>query len=248
MHRCFVTSSRIQGDLIELAPGDAHHVANVLRLTVGAPITVLDGQGEVFETTAVQVEKRRVMVKIQSRHQALRPTWSVHLALAMLKNKALDHVLAKSVEVGVSGITLLNTDHAVSKIDQSEVSRKTEGWVATLVEAAKQCGNPWLPSLEGPLSIADWLATKPHPNLLMVAALRPGAAHLKSIVSRFVETHGRAPKSAVVAIGPEGDFSAAELDGLEAAGFQPLTLGPTVLRAETAAVVAAAVLMHELSA
>ena len=248
MHRCFATSSQVQGDLIELSPNDAHHAINVLRLSIGAPITVLDGQGEVYETSAIHIDRRRVTVQIKNRHHSPRPTWSVHLAQAMLKNKALDQVLTKSVELGVCGISLLNTEHAVSKIDQSEVSRKTEGWTDTLVEAAKQCGTPWLPTLVGPLSITNWLASNPQPELRLVAALRPGAAHLKSIIARFAETHGRAPKSAVVVIGPEGDFSSTESNSLEAAGFHPLTLGSAVLRAETAAVVAAALLTHELSA
>jgi 16S rRNA (uracil1498-N3)-methyltransferase len=204
--------------------------------------------GGVFETSVATVEKRRVTVAIQSHRAIAAPAWQIHLAIGMLKNKALDQVLSKAVEIGVTSLTLLDSVHSVSRIDPDEISRKTEGWRDSLIEAAKQCGNPWLPSLVGPTTVSDFLRSKPEVDLLLAAVLRPGAVGLKAVATEFAASYGRSPRTALVTIGPEGDFSSAEIEALLVAGFRPITMGSNVLRAETAATVAAAVLRHELSA
>ncbi|HTI68910.1 MAG TPA: RsmE family RNA methyltransferase [Candidatus Limnocylindria bacterium] len=247
MHRCFVPPELVHDSFIELPEGEARHLSQVLRLVVGDQVMALDGVGHRYQCVVAAIEKRRARLQIQQTESVPLQSGEVHLVQALLKNKALDQVLAKAVELGVSQLTLVDTQHSVAKISRAEQGRKAEGWRETLIEAAKQSGNPWLPRLQGPVSLREWLDGQPEAELKLVASLCPNSVHLRRITEAFTASQRRLPQTAVIVIGPEGDFSPSELDQLEAAGFRPITLGHTVLRAETAATVAAAVLRHEMS-
>lgn len=248
MHRCFIDPSSVHGGQIELSEDEARHAAQVLRLAVGSPITALDGTGRVYSGVFTSISKRGATARIDSVQTKARPPWQVHLAQAALKSKALDQVLAKAVELDAASLTLLDAAHAVSKFDAAEITRKRPGWHNTLIEAAKQSGSAWLPVLSGPLPMEAWLKSLPEADLRLTAALTPDAAHIRGVFDHFESEKGREASSALIAIGPEGDFSRGELEALRIAGFLPVTLGRSVLRAETAATAALAVLTHELSA
>jgi 16S rRNA (uracil1498-N3)-methyltransferase len=160
----------------------------------------------------------------------------------VLKGKALDTLLEKSVELGVEQLVLLDTERCVARVPASEVDRKRTMWTQTLIEAAKQSRNAWLPELLGPLSLADALAhqTPPDKTQLWVASLEPGVPPLGQVLKSHSKS--TADRRLAIAIGPEGDFSPGELDQFRAFGAQPVSLGPLILRAETAAIAAAAIL------
>jgi 16S rRNA (uracil1498-N3)-methyltransferase len=143
------------------------------------------------------------------------------------------------VELGAARILVLDAARCVARVGAAAAERKRAGWRLTLVAAMKQSGNPWLPVLEGPCAVADpAVRSLAGPDgRLYVAALRPGLPTLG------LEA-GRDPKAGTVAvaIGPEGDFTAEELGQFESFGARPVSLGPLVLRAETAAIAALAIL------
>src|SRR5690606_9824007 len=122
-----------------------------------------------------------------------------------------------------------------------------EKWEHAAIEAAKQSGNAWLPDIRPVQSIDQFVSdgARGH-DLRLIASLQPGARPLREVLQRFREEKGRMPASAVWMIGPEGDFTTAEMAAASNAGFEPVTLGPLVLRCETAATYALSILSYEL--
>jgi len=241
MHRFIVSPEALSRGVVTLGESDSHHAAVVLRLESGEVVTLLDGEGTVAEGLVQKVTKRAVDIEVQERRVLPRRAWEVVLVAAVTKGKAWDALLQKGTELDVAGIVPLLTRNCVVKVAREERARRRQDWQAAVAEAAKQCGTPWLPQVSDPVAIDEWLAGNPRFDVGMVAALAPGAGEMGDIMAQ-----NAGARRVGVVIGPEGDFDAAELKALTVAGFHPVTLGTTVLRADTAAFAAAAVIGHEL--
>jgi 16S rRNA (uracil1498-N3)-methyltransferase len=241
MHRFIVLPEVLTASVVSLGPADSHHAAVVLRVAVGEKVTLLDGQGTIAQGTVVSVSKRDVQVSVTSRDRARPRRGDIVLAVALTKAKAWDSLLQKATELDVAGIVPLLTRHCVVKVDPSERGKRRDDWQMAVAEATKQCGTPWMPQVELPRTLAEWLGEPRPRGLALVAALAPGTCE----IGEALEAHPEAQRVTIV-IGPEGDFDAAELRSLLGAGCIPVTLGPTILRADTAAVTAAAVVAHGL--
>jgi 16S rRNA (uracil1498-N3)-methyltransferase len=214
----------------------------VLRLEPGDRVEILDGQGCLIEAEIVSSGRKSVEVRVIQRQIQPRPRPGVVLLQSLLKGKALDTLLEKSVELGVEQLVLLDTERCVARVPASEADRKRTMWTQTLIEAAKQSRNAWLPELLGPIFLADALVNPASPDKtqLWVASLEPGVPPLGQVLKSHSKS--TADRRLAIAIGPEGDFSPGELDQFRAFGAQPVSLGPLILRAETAAIAAAAIL------
>ncbi len=251
MHRFFLTPERALAETLTLSAEESHHAANVLRVRVGELVTLLDGFGTEYRGVIEHLAKRAVTVRVRERvlHSA-RPV-ELCLAIALLKGRAWDAVLEKATELGATSIQPLEAERSIVRLRVGEAAMKLVGWRAMTVAAAKQCGTPWLPNLLSPSPPVEWLTslgpTLPAPELLLVASLESGAGSIRTAVAEFVARRGRRPISAAVVVGPEGDFTAAEYAAFRGAGAVPFTLGPLVLRADTAVVAALAVTGAELS-
>ena len=159
----------------------------------------------------------------------------------------MDSIVRKATEIGVAMIVPLESERTQVHLDGDRSDRKIGKWQTAALEAAKQCGNPWLPEI-GPVTPASaFIASAKGYDLKLIASLQPGAKGLKSVLEQFRAAQGRAPTNVLWLIGPEGDFTQAEMSLSRASGFEPITLGPLVLRCETAAVYALSVLSYELS-
>ena len=128
--------------------------------------------------------------------------------------------------------------------DKSEI--KVEHWRTVAVEAIKQCGSPWLPLVEAPISVSDLVALAEPFDLSFVASLQTDSRHPRGWLKEFQETQRRKPASICVWVGPEGDFTPEEIDAAKSVGGRPITLGPLVLRSETAAIYCLSVLNYEM--
>jgi len=136
----------------------------------------------------------------------------------------------------------LLSERVVMHVDKNEAVRKAAKWQSVAVEAIKQCGATWLPHVEIPMTPKEFLVQKEHFDLDLVGSLQPDAKHPQEFL------HGlNGAKSAAIWIGPEGDFSPPELEAIKASGAHPITLGPLVLRTETAATYCLSILNYELS-
>jgi len=241
MHRFLVAPELLAASVVSLSAAESHHAAVVLRVTVGEVVTLLDGQGTIALGTVASVSKREVHVTVTSRDRARPRRGEVVLAVAVTKSKAWDLMLQKATELDVAGIVPLLTRHCVVKVDPAERGKRRDDWQAAVAEATKQCGTPWMPQVGLPRTLGQWLAEPRREGVGLVAALAPGTREIGEVL----DAHPAA-RHVTIVIGPEGDFDAAELESLLKAGYAPVTLGPTILRADTAAVTAAAVVAHQL--
>ena len=159
----------------------------------------------------------------------------------------MDSIVRKATEIGVSVIVPLESERTQVHLDADRSDRKIGKWQTAALEAAKQCGNPWLPEIAPVTAAAAFMESAKGYDLKLIASLQPGAKALKSVLAQYRASHGRAPLNVLWLIGPEGDFTPAEMSLSRTSGFEPITLGPLVLRCETAAVYALSVLSYELS-
>jgi 16S rRNA (uracil1498-N3)-methyltransferase len=240
VHRFFLAPADCHGESLVLGERDSHHAVRVLRLAQGDPIEVLDGAGQRLQARVVRADRWALRAVVEQRSRCPAPP-PVALAPAVLKGRAMDLLIQKATELGATRISPVITDRTIVHVDADGASGKAEGWLDTAVEACKQCGNPWLPRIDAPQPLARFLAERP-PGLGMVASLDPAAP----LAGAVLDACGASAAGVVLVTGPEGDFAPDEERAVRAAGVRPFTLGPLVLRAETAALAALAVLQHEL--
>jgi 16S rRNA (uracil1498-N3)-methyltransferase len=238
----------IAGTDLELPAEIAHQVRDVLRFVPGDTIRLLDGRGGEYPAEIIAVERKRVTVRLGAREEApAEPGPRVTLCQGMLKAAKFELVLQKCTELGVAAFTPLLTERAVAAADElSEAKRRR--WEHILAEAVEQSGASRLPDL-----------TEPRPLMRALASLPPGGIALFP----WEEARGLSPRQALDAavaerggiahvaearifIGPEGGFSPGEAALAEQAGARLVTLGPRILRAETAAIVATALTVAAL--
>jgi 16S rRNA (uracil1498-N3)-methyltransferase len=230
-----------------LADGEAHHALHVLRLQVGDEVTVFDGRGH--EARCSIAEMARDTVRLTALHHSTTPPLHCRITLAQaVPKKTMDLIIQKATELGVAAIVPLISERTVVRLDAKPASKdsRTDRWRGIALEACKQCGNNWLPEVHPPQKMAEFLAAPGDYNLKLIASLQPDAKPLKSILSTTPQLHHSTTPSVLLLIGPEGDFTPSELDIARSAGCIPLSLGPLVLRAETAALYALSILHHEL--
>jgi 16S rRNA (uracil1498-N3)-methyltransferase len=168
--------------------------------------------------------------------------------VAIPKGKIIEDVIQKAVELGAQRIVPLLTERVVTQLDAGQAEQKREKWQQVAIEATKQCGAAWLPRVEAPVRLQEFLAHGEKPEFMLVGSLQTERRHPRAWILEFQNQYGRTPKDAGVWIGPEGDFTLEELQAIEAAGAKPITLGNLTLRVETAAIYCLSFLNYELSA
>ena len=227
------------GDEIALPPGAARHV-QVLRLQPGDAITLfhggIDGPGGEFEATVTRMGRSEVLARIGTHHAVEREApRAVHLLAGITANERMDWLVEKATELGVASITPLLAERSVLKLKGERAEKKLVHWQAVAVAACEQCGRNRVPTLHPAQTLADWLQAPPQDGQRLLLSLRPGTQPL----------HAAAPghTGLVFLSGPEGGLSSTEEDLALAHGFAPVTLGPRVLRAETAPLAALAALL-----
>ncbi len=232
---------------ITLSADESHHLVAVNRAAAGATVVAFDGKGSEWICELADADKRAARLKVRFAQKAKPIPWRITLGQALPLGGAMDSIVRKATEIGVSLIVPLESERTQVHLDQDRSDKKIEKWQTAALEAAKQCGNPWLPEI-GPVTAASaFMAGARGYDLKLIASLQPGAKSLKSVLEQYRAAQGKAPRNVLWLIGPEGDFTQAEMSLSRGSGFEPITLGPLVLRCETAAVYALSVLSYELS-
>jgi 16S rRNA (uracil1498-N3)-methyltransferase len=269
MARFYCPTPLVAGALLDLPDGPARHV-QVLRLQPGDAITLFDGQmqanGQCGEYAATVTQMGRSNVQVQvgqwtaTQREAAR---QIHLAVGMPANERMDWLVEKAAELGVASIQPLMTERSVLRLSGERAVKKQIHWQSVAVAACEQCGGNRVPVLHEVMTLTQWLKAVPQAqtaaageagadagSLALLLSLRDGSLGLHEAVTRHMPDKSRA-EGALAAMaapitflsGPEGGLSASEEDAALAAGFKPTTLGPRVLRAETAALAALAALL-----
>ncbi|EWG99654.1 16S rRNA (uracil(1498)-N(3))-methyltransferase [Halomonas sp. BC04] len=223
----------VGGDVV-LPEGAARHVARVLRMSEGAPLTLFDGQGQQARAVLIEAGRKRVVARIEAVEAGCGESpLAVHLGQAISKGDRMDYAIQKAVELGVAAITPLYTEHGDVRLKNDREARKLAHWQAVAVSACEQCGRATVPPVYPPMALTDWLAERDEALRLV----------LHPATDRVLEGT-TAPSSVALLIGPEGGLSSTEGDAALVADFSLLSLGPRILRTETAPVVALSLLQY----
>jgi 16S rRNA (uracil1498-N3)-methyltransferase len=248
-HRFYLPTASQPGAEILLAGREAHHAAQVLRVRLGERVVVLDGAGVESLCEVREVSRSAAVLVVMERRVHPLPSLRVTLVQALTKLKSFDTILQKATELGAGCIVPLAAERSVVRVEPDDAADKVEKWRATAIEALKQSGCLWLPQIEAPLSPRAFLERAPlQGELTFIASLQPGAQHPRLWFKEFSKKAQRPPRSVAVWVGPEGDFTPAEVEMALAAGARPITLGPTVLRADTAAIYCLSIIHYEMAA
>ena len=241
--QCTATASHLT-----LEGGEAEHALRVLRLRRGDKLTVLNGAGGEFTCVIESHDKHSAELRVLERQIDPELPASISLVEALPKGKLFETIIQKATELGASRVVPLLTERVIAQLDSDGAQQKAAKWQQVGIEAVKQCGARWLPSVEAPVSLSDYLARKEPFELPLVASLLPGSRHPREWFRSFYDRHQRTPKSLAIFIGPEGDFTPAEVEAIERNGALPITLGPLTLRTDTAALYSLSVVNYELRA
>ncbi len=245
MHRFYLPSPGFLETNPSLSEDESRHCSRVLRLDVGQRITVFDGEGNEASAT-IRKSGDKVEVSIEQRNRAAPLSCSLTLAQAVPKGKNMDLIVQKAVELGATRIVPLLSDRTVVKISEEDLERKREKWQAVALEACKQCGQNRLVEISVPIETSLFLKEHSGSALALIASLQPDSRRIKDTLAEYQQDRGRSPEELIIMIGPEGDFTPAETALAKSSGFVPVTLGPIILRTETAAIYCLSVLGHEL--
>lgn len=283
MHRFYIRPENWDPDSPILIEAEAHHARHVLRLKAGEKAVLFNGRGRALTAEAIEVGRQQI--RFRKLHETETPPLRCRITLgqAIPKGKNMDLIVQKAVELGAAGIAPLISERTIVHLSPNDAVQKQAKWQQIAIEAAKQCGQNWLPEISLPQTLREFLHVdrfdaNPLPlrnpqsairnsvsDLRLIASLQSDAQPLKKILANDrAETaaaeggtrragssennrpNDRRPTNVVILIGPEGDFAPAELALAKTHGCQPVTLGPIILRVETAAIYCLSILSYEL--
>jgi len=248
MPRFYISPLRWNLDRLVLDEEETHHATDVLRMKEGDRAVVFNGEGVEAAVEIASISKRAVELRRLHTSQTAPPACRITLGQAIPKGKNMDLIVQKATELGAAAVVPLLTAHTIVQCDDArEAEKKREKWQGVAVEACKQCGQDWLPLVHSPQTLHDFFKqTATTFDLLLIASLQADSVHPKEVFADYLQEIGTKPASVLVLIGPEGDFTPAEIALAKAHGSRPITLGPIVLRTETAALYCLSVLSYEL--
>ena len=238
MPRFYCPTPLVTGLALSLPPGAARHV-QVLRLQPGDEITLFNGEGGEFDATVTRMGRSDVDVDVGAHHAIEREAHrAVHLLAGITANERMDWLVEKATELGVASITPLVAERSVLKLKGERAEKKLAHWQSVAVAAAEQCGRNRVPPIHPAMTLTEWLKKS-----------APGERWVLSLSGNTQPVPRQASQAPVTVLsGPEGGLSPGEEGTALAAGFAPVSLGPRVLRAETAPLAVLAVCAQEPSA
>ena len=233
--RLFVSGQLINGAEVSVEGDRARYLGRVLRLRVGDEITVFNGEGPEWTATIAAMTKTTASMQIgDSFETGTESPLRIHLVQGISRGERMDFVVQKATELGVKRISPVLTEYGVVKLDDARAEKRRDHWESVAASACEQSGRTRLPLIDTPISLNDWFGNKPA-DVDAELILAPGAATPLAAIAT--------PTTKVcLLIGPEGGFSDTEYENAAIAGFDAVSLGPRVLRTETAAVAALSVL------
>jgi 16S rRNA (uracil1498-N3)-methyltransferase len=239
--RFFAPPEKIDGATITLSKEETHHLARVLRLQAGQEALVFDGRGHEFRCVIFEVRSYYARLEIiepltPSRESDLDLT----LAQGLAKGEKFDLIVQKATELGVSRIVALATENCDVRLDEQRSVRRVERWRRISLEAIKQCGRSKLVDIDVPLGLEEFLEGDRAASSELLLFSEKGGTAIEEAVT------GLEGKSVTALIGPEGGWSPREFEMLDARNARAVSLGPRIIRAETAALVAIALIQHLL--
>jgi 16S rRNA (uracil1498-N3)-methyltransferase len=246
MHRFFVDKKNIledQKSIVIHDMEDVKHINKVLRLIEGEKLEICDGNNKEYITEIIAIEKSKIYLEIlETREGKTEPNIEVTLFQAIPKSTKMDIIIQKCTEVGIKSIIPIFTERTVVQLkDKKSQEKKVERWQKIANEAAKQCKRGMIPQIGLPITFHDMLQAVTQYDLSVIPYEKEACRGLKKLFA------GRKNiKKVAIMIGPEGGFEESEIAQAKEADMIPITLGPRILRTETAGLVTLSIFMYEI--
>jgi len=236
MKRFFVPSPQINGDITTICGRDVNHIKNVLRMKTGDKIVIFDDSGNEYNTEIVEISKNEIKIETKNKHSnKSEPDVKVTIAQGLPKNPKMDLIIQKCTELGAVRIIPVQCERSVVKLDKSKGR-----WNKIAQSASQQSGRQLIPEICSPALFDDVCESRDKYDLKLILWEEEKENKFKDVLSNKPKA-----ESIIVLIGPEGGFSIEEAALAKKKGFIPVTLGPRILRTETAGLAALSIIMYE---
>jgi 16S rRNA (uracil1498-N3)-methyltransferase len=230
MHRFYI--DRVEGDSAALTDAQLHHLKDVLRLKVGDKVAIFDNEGNEYSGMVASIDKKQAIIKVKSVKRDTRSKINLTIACAVPKGDRMDDVIDQLTQLGVTRIIPVLTERVVVKLDEVKKETRLKRWQIIAQGAAEQSQRSSLPVIAPATPFAEVIVGANKFDLKLIPHLSGERRTIKDALKS-------SPKSIIVLIGPEGDFTPEEVAVALEAGFIPVSLGENVLRVATAAVAVA---------
>ncbi len=239
MQRYFIHSDQLDHNMITIVGDDVHHIKRVMRFQQGTRITCVDGKGHDYLVEILTITKEAVHCKILKIMPSKgEPNLQISLAQALPKGDKWEWILQKGTELGVTQFYPFTSERTVVKVHPGKVGKKLQRWQRIVKEAAEQAQRGRIPEIHPPMTWDALLSRIQQQENVWIAYEKRGESLRTCLEQR------RAQQQVLLIIGPEGGFSASEIDEAEKAGAVPVTLGPRILRTETASLVGLSCILY----
>lgn len=242
MRRFFVEKIIPAGGFLSIIGKEARHIVTVLRMKKGETLILMDREGQSFKATIEAVHYKEVKVRITKTIPPLPPSpVKISLAQALIKSHPMEYLIKKVTELGIGSIHPFYSERTVIKLKPEQLKNKMDRWMEIMKSACKQCGRVTLPTLNTPLPFEELINTVPNKKTLKVLLWEDED---KVDLKRLLTSMSFEPHIFAI-VGPEGGFTSNEIKRAREAGFQIISLGKRILRAETAAVSLISIIQYE---
>lgn len=231
--RIHTSQPLLSADSVELTGQAGHYLTRVLRLSKGAPVTLFNGDGNDYSGEISDIHSQRVRVRIVgSMNPGNESPLKITLAQAICRGERMDNALQKATELGVFCIQPLMSHRVGVRLDESRQIKRIAHWQGVVISACEQSGRAVVPEVKSPVSISDWISDTDESRCLVLDPVAENRLSGLSVESGSIS----------ILVGPEGGFTNEEMEKVRASGVLAVSLGPRVLRTETAGPAAIAVL------
>jgi 16S rRNA (uracil1498-N3)-methyltransferase len=244
MMRYHIPPSDWSPERMTLSGEEAHHLLHVLRGKVDEQIVVMDGQGRQAVAQITETSRKEAHLRVLQQTVQPPPAQEITLIQAVPREQKMDLIIQKATELGVRHIVPVISDQGVVRLKPGEDEGKLERWGKIAMSAAKQSGSLWVPYIHPVQPLLDYISAMPRFDAWMTCSLDPDTLYLRAVMESIRAKH---PKSIAFLVGPEGDLTARERAAARNAGARMVSLGPQVLRSETAALYVLSVLHYEFT-
>lgn len=228
--RLFIPDRLDPGGRLSLAGESAHYLLRVLRLGPGAEVVLFNGDGHDFGCRLVEAGRESALLEvIERRRNTAESPLRITLSQALSRGERMDYCLQKATELGVAAVQILQCERVEVRLDGASLEKRLDHWRKVMRSASEQCGRATVPTLRAPMPLSEWARTE---GLKLVLDADAGLPMTGVGLGTAVD----------IAVGPEGGFSETEIASMTEQGVRVVSLGPRVLRTETAGPAAIAVL------
>jgi 16S rRNA (uracil1498-N3)-methyltransferase len=245
MNRFFVSKDSFHGNKVLLGKDHAHQIRSVLRISVGDHIVILDNQGSEYDVVLTKIRHDEVVGEVTQKRQAAgEPSVQIALFQSLLTREKFEFVLQKGTEVGVSRFVPVITQRTLVR-ETAIKPEKLDRWQRIITEAAEQSHRGRIPDLSPPVSFEMAIQKLSEFERCLIASESAEVGQHVTLRQALRTDKQTSPGTIAILVGPEGGFTEQEVELAKKNGAIPITLGPRILRTETAAVVAATLILYE---